>query len=329
MQSEITPDSYYQVLRQYQSAQLLFEAIKSDVFSYLDGPASAKEIAEKTGYCEKNIELLLLALFSCGYIEKQDNYYYNTKEGTAYLSKSSPYYLGKTILFREEMTTLYNLADKVKCDLNNTYTSGSCYDFSSLAEVTVPEMYATGRVKSFIDEVKNVFTNSSAQLKMLDLGGGSGVFAMEFAKHYPNSKAYVFEHPSVANTTSRIISNHKIENRVSVLTGDFNTDDIGESYNLIVASGILDFTTEDLNNFMKKIAVALLDDSYFLLVGRYSDTESYPKENILSWLSGYMNGIKPPPTKKQVDFALNNSNLKAVHAIQSGQFLGCLYKKVV
>ena len=327
MQSEITPDNYYQVLRQYQSAQLLFEAIKSDVFSYLDTPASAKEIAEKTGYCERNIGLLLLALSTCGYIEKQDNYYCNTKEGSAYLSKSSPYYLGKTILFREEMTTLSNLADKVTCGLNDT--SGSFYDFSSLAEVTVPEMYATGRVKGFIDETKNIFTDSSAQLKMLDLGGGSGVFAMEFAKHYPNSNAYVFEHPSVAKTTSRIISNHKMETRVSVIAGDFNTDDIGESYHLIVASGILDFTTEDLNNFMKKLAAAILDDSYFLLVGRYSETENYPKENILSWLSGYMNGIKPPPTKKQVDLALNNSNLKTVHAIQTGRFPGCLYKKVV
>ncbi|WP_313581137.1 methyltransferase [Lacrimispora sp.] len=327
MQSEITPDRYYQVLRQYQSAQLLFEAIKLDVFSYLDNPTSATEIAKKTGYCEKNIELLLLALVSCGYIETQETYFHNTKEGCAYLSKASPYYLGNTILFREEMTTLFNLTDKVKYGSKNF--TGTCYDFSSLAEVTVPEMYATGRVKSFIDEIQTVFTDPSSQLKILDLGGGSGVFAMEFAKHYPNSNVYVFEHPSVADTTSRIISNHNMENRVTVLSGDFNTDGIGSSYNLIIASGILDFATESLNVFMKKIAAALLNSSYLLLVGHYSETDNYPKENILSWLSGYMNGINPPPTRSQVELALTNSALKAVRTIQSGRFHGNLYKKVV
>ncbi len=323
MQSEITPERYYQVLRQYQSAQLLFEAIKLDIFSYLDNPTSAIEIAQKTGYCEKNIELLLLALFSCGYIETKENYYHNTKEGCAYLSKASPYYLGNTILFREEMTTLFNLTDKVKYGSKNL--TGTCYDFSSLAEVTVPEMYATGRVKSFIDEIQTIFTDPSSQLKILDLGGGSGVFAMEFAKHYPNSKVYVFEHPSVADTTSRIISNHNMGNRVTV----FNTDGIGSSYNLIIASGILDFASENLNSFIKKIAVALLESSYLLLVGRYSETDNYPKENILSWLSGYMYGISPPPTKSQVELALTNSALKAVRTIQSGRFHGNLYKKVV
>lgn len=327
METKVTPDIYYQTLNQYQAAQLLLEAIKLDIFSYLDHPAMAEEIARKTGFYERNLELLLLALSSCGYIEKQDNYYCNTKESGSYLSKTSPYYLGKTILFRETMTSLYNIADKVMH--GPEHVSNPSYDFSVLAEAAVPEMYATGRVKSFLEEMKAIFTDELSRLKMLDLGGGSGVLAMEFSRHYPNSRACVFEHPSVASTTNKIMAQNNMENRVMVLAGDFNTDDIGGSYDLIVASGILDFAADDLNGFMGKIAGALSDHGYFLLIGGYREGGECPKENMLSWLSGYMSGIKLPPTKDQVEIALDKSRLQAVREIQSGRFQGCLYKKAV
>ncbi|MEY8355208.1 methyltransferase [Lachnospiraceae bacterium 54-53] len=327
MQTDPTPDLYYQALNQYQAAQLLFEAIKLNIFSFLDKPATAAEIAAGMGCHEKNVELLLLALFSSGYIEKRDQHYCNTKEGAAYLSEASPYYLGKTILFRETMTSLCNIADQVRHGSKDF--SGPWYDFSALAEVTVPEMYATGRVKSFAAEIKTIFPDASSQLKMLDLGGGSGVLAMEFSKNYPGSKAFVFETPDVADTTKRILSKHHMENRVSVLTGDFNTDDMGGPYDFIVASGILDFATGDLNRFMGKIASALTDGGCFLLIGKFPEAEGRPTENMVSWLSGYMNGIKPPPSKKQVEAALEQSRLQAVRLSQSGRFSGCFYKKAV
>ena len=327
MGTEITPNIYYQVLNQYQAAQLLFESIKLDIFSYLDKPTTAVEIANETGYDEQNVELLLLALLSCNYIGKENNSYCNTKIGAEYLSKKSPYYIGETILFRETMTSLYDIGNKVK--YGSEKQAGIGYDFATLAEVTVPEMYATGRVDSFVSEIKTIFTDMNKKYKILDLGGGSGILAIEFAKNYLNSKAYVFEFPNVAVTTEKIISQHNMEDRVSILVGDFNTDEIGNSYDMVIASGILDFATGDLDSFISKISDALLDNGYLLLIGRYSDKEGYTQDNILGWLSGYMNGIKPPPTRNRVETALNKGRLQLVHSIQSGRFQGYLYKKAM
>ena len=323
----ITPNVYYQILNQYQTAQLLFEAIKLDVFSHLDSPTTAMEIANKTGYDEKNIELLLLALSSCSYIDKVNNSYCNTKTGQEYLSKKSPHYIGHTILFRETMTSLSDIGNKVIHGFEKQLGIG--YDFATLAEVTVPEMYATGRVENFVTEIKTIFTDTTRQYKILDLGGGSGILAIEFVKNFPNSQAYVFEFPDVAVTTKKIITKHNMGQSVSTLAGDFNTDDIGDSYDMIIASGILDFATDDLEGFMAKISEALLEDGYLLLIGRYSETEGYTQDNILAWLSGYMNGIKPPPTRSRVETALKKAQLQIVCSIESGRFQGYLYKKVM
>ena len=285
------------------------------------------EIARQTGYDEKNAELLLLALSSCGSIRKQENRYSNTEEGRMYLSRRSPYYLGETILFREAMTSLHDIGNSVSHGVCEE--GGHTYDFARLAEVTVTEMYATGRIKSFLVEIAKTFPNPASPLKMLDLGGGSGILAIEFSKKYPQSNSCVFEHPSVADTTKRIIAYHHAGHRVSVLSGDFNTDDIGGGYDLIVASGILDFTTGSLGGFFEKIAAALTDNGYLLLIGRFSETEGYPQENMISWLSGYMNGIKPPPAKQHVEAGLKVSGLQEVRSVQSGRFEGCLYRKVV
>jgi hypothetical protein len=320
--------NYYNHITTYQSAQLLFAAIRLDIFSHTDSPVTSQKLAVITGYPEKNLGLLLLALSSCGHLEQDGDYYANTKASAEYLSKKSPHYIGETLLFREEMTSLQGMEEKVRCG-PETQQPHHDYNFAALARVVVPEMYATGRVQAFQSEAGSIFPDPSASLRMLDLGGGSGILAIEFAQQYPNSEAYVFEHPSVAPTTEEIIAEHAAAHRVSVLAGDFNKDDIGSGYDFIVASGILDFAAGDLQGFLAKIANALSDQGYLLLVGRYSQADSPPTQNIVSWLSGYMAGVNPPPLKEQVEAALEKTQLSHVRTVDSGRFQGVLYQKGV
>ena len=47
--------------------------------------------------------------------------------------------------------------------------------------------------------------------RMLDVGGGSGAFAMEFIKKYPNMSAVVFDLPNVIPITNRYVEQGKDE----------------------------------------------------------------------------------------------------------------------
>lgn len=313
------------MLHQYQEAQIFFSALRLNIFSYLSTPVTSAHVAKSINCNEKMIEVYLLALSESGFIHRDKNCYYNTEEAELYLTKQSAYYLGETILFRETMTSLANIEDKLKGDVSSLQQHD--YDFSMLARVVIPEMYATGRVSEFLKEVELLFQNKNHILKALDLGGGSGILSIEFTRSYPASKAIVFEHPSVSPTTEEIILKHKAESRVSVLSGDFNVDDIGNEYDLIIASGILDFATSNINDFMLKISNALKERGYLILIGRFSNGEGYPSENILSWLSGYLSGMTPPPSKKEVENALGRANMHFIRLINSGRFQGLIYQK--
>lgn len=136
---------------------------------------------------------------------------------------------------------------------------------------------------------------------MLDLGGGSGILALEFSTWYPNSTVCIFEQPHVVPVTIHTMTQYSDEQRATVISGDFLVDDIGSGYDIMVASGILEFAFDDLGVLIEKIAQALSHNGYLFVIGRYSEHEGYTENSILGLLSGYMGGMQAPPTKTSME----------------------------
>ena len=278
---ELKPNIYYKTILQYREAELLFEALKLDIFSYLDEPTTLEEFLKSTNYDKENTKYFLSALLSCGYIEKNNLTYCNTKCSKLYLSKNSSKYIGKAILFREKLGSISNIGDKVK---DNSLGQNDKLDFSELAEIVHDEMYVTGRVDDFNREIKQLFSDKYRNYKVLDLGGGSGVLSIEFIRNFPNSTAYVFETSEVACISKKIIEKNDMQDKIFVLEGDFNVDAIGDGYDLIIASGIFNFVNMDITEFICKLSDALVLNGYLLIIGSFFENEEYHKEHILNWL---------------------------------------------
>ncbi|MFT4104929.1 MAG: methyltransferase [Lacrimispora sp.] len=320
---ENNPGRYYKMIHNYQETQLLFSAIRLNVFSFLDQPVTAKTIADELKCDEKQIELLLLSLLSCGLISRQGAFYVNTAETRDFLSRNSQVFLGDALLFREKMTSLEHLEEKVKA---GDTAPKSAYDFSELAKVSIPEMY-TGRVQVFIGEMEQLYPDRKRPLHILDLGGGTGILSIEFARHFPNSKATVFEALEVADVTKEIIRQHGAESSVDVIAGDFNADSLGGPYDLIIASGILNFVTGELSDFMQKLAAALKTGGYLLVIGKFSNQDYNIPPNMLGWLSGFLEGVPLPPSGREVAATIQKAGLSAVDTMKDSLFEGLVYRK--
>ena len=321
---ELKPNIYYKTILQYREAELLFEALKLDIFSYLDEPTTLEEFLKSTNYGKENTKYFLSALLSCGYIEKNNLTYCNTKCSKLYLSKNSSKYIGKAILFREKLGSISNIGDKVK---DNSLGQNDKLDFSELAEIVHDEMYVTGRVDDFNREIKQLFSDKYRNYKVLDLGGGSGVLSIEFIRNFPNSTAYVFETSEVACISKKIIEKNDMQDKIFVLEGDFNVDAIGDGYDLIIASGIFNFVNMDITEFICKLSDALVLNGYLLIIGSFFENEEYHKEHILNWLKGYINGMKPAPKKSEIEQSMQKANLSLEKRIKVGLFAGELRRK--
>ena len=321
---ELKPNIYYKTILQYREAELLFEALKLDIFSYLDEPTTLEEFLKSTNYDKENTKYFLSALLSCGYIEKNNLTYCNTKCSKLYLSKNSSKYIGKSILFREKLGSISNIGDKVK---DNSLGQNDKLDFSELAEIVHDEMYVTGRVDDFNREIKQLFSDKYRNYKVLDLGGGSGVLSLEFIRNFPNSTAYVFETSEVACISKKIIEKNDMQDKIFVLEGDFNVDAIGDGYDLIIASGIFNFVNIDITEFICKLSDALVLNGHLLIIGSFFENEEYHKEHILNWLKGYINGMKPAPKKSEIEQSMQKANLSLEKRIKVGLFAGELRRK--
>ena len=321
---ELKPNIYYKTILQYREAELLFEALKLDIFSYLDEPTTLEEFLKSTNYDKENTKYFLSALLSCGYIEKNNLTYCNTKCSKLYLSKNSSKYIGKAILFREKLGSISNIGDKVK---DNSLGQNDKLDFSELAEIVHDEMYVTGRVDDFNREIKQLFSDKYRNYKVLDLGGGSGVLSIEFIRNFPNSTAYVFETSEVACISKKIIEKNDMQDKIFVLEGDFNVDAIGDGYDLIIASGIFNFVNMDITEFICKLSDALVLNGHLLIIGSFFENEEYHKEHILNWLKGYINGMKPAPKKSEIEQSMRKANLSLEKRIKVGLFAGELRRK--
>lgn len=298
---------FYQLFQQYKEAQLLIAGINLGVFSHLAAPKSAGEIAAAAGYNTRNLALFLDALASIGLLIKSGEKYGNTPEAETFLNRESPYYLGEYLLFRQGMTSLDNVEARVRQGPDRAVQAHNqgqkVYNFRELARLSAKEVY-TGRVQAFLRTVSLLF-QPAEPVRFLDLGGGSGMLAIEFSDAYLQAEGVIFEHPAVAEVPAEFVAKRGLQQRLTVLQGDFILDDIGSGYDLIIASGIMDFAGANLQSLVDKLARSLKPGGYLYLVcHNVREDFLFPKEPVVNWLSSRLAGLDILLSKNAIEEAL-------------------------
>jgi hypothetical protein len=310
-----SPKGFYRMIQQYKEAQLLFAAIKLDIFTYLSDYTTVSLVAAQTGYNERNLAFFLNSLASIQLLEKKNTSFRNTPQTGLYLNRNSPLYLGEYLLFWNQMTGLEQTEELVRTGPNaavQLHNQGvRVYNFRELARLSATEM-RTGRIQSFLQAAVPLFS-PTAPLKLLDLGGGSGMMAIEFVSRFSGASGLIFEHPSVADVPEQFVRERQLTGRLSIMRGDFTVDSIGTGYDLIIASGILDFANANLAALMEKLARALAPSGYlYLVTHEVSDDYLSPKESIIGWLSSHLAGLDILLTKREINLALANARFKKI-----------------
>jgi SAM-dependent methyltransferase len=75
--------------------------------------------------------------------------------------------------------------------------------------------------------------------RVLDVGGGSGAFAMAFAKKKPGLEAVVFDLPNVVPLTRDYIAEAGLTDRVTTAVGDYLADPLPRGFDLVFLSAVV------------------------------------------------------------------------------------------
>ena len=269
-------------------SKLLLTGIEMKIFNHMSEPRSADAVAEAISAHPVNTKLFLDGLAASELVLKKKGLYQNTPVTQIFLVERTPAYLGQVFTFWNEMwnPALNDLPKLVK---EGPPTPSPETDMGS-EEICVQAVFlANYEWAGIAQQMAKIVANLPEFPllgKMLDLGGGPGIIGIAIVSAHPSMKGVIFDRPAVAEVAESFIKEYKMENRIEVLSGDFKHDSIGDGYDLIWASSVLNFVKDNIDPFMKKIFDALNPGGVFISCHDGLTRErTKPEIMVLSWLS--------------------------------------------
>lgn len=273
------------------ASRLLTGGLNIKIFDVLEDWRTAEQAAAGCDTGIRNTEYFLDALANTGLLEKKEGRYRNMPLSSLYLVSGSTYYLGDlfSMIKIMSMDPLDHLEDMVRngprpCQREAGLDSHDRWIKS--AKASMP--WALGEMGSRMARIAAGLEGFSGFKKMLDLGGGHGVFALYMVQASDGLEAVIFDHAPVAQQASGVISSYGMDKKVSVMSGDYLTDDFGKGYDLVLAGATLNSAKSGLDALLLKIYNCLKPDGYFISLHDGMTGEQTQPALILEWLAGLL-----------------------------------------
>jgi len=247
------------------------------LFDHLEkGKGTLQELSHATGIAEKRLLPLLTILIHSGILISEKEKYENSLLASTYLVSDSPFcqrsYIHKNAVFLE----------KIWARLPERLIAGPLVFhqeefFADLALPAMAENAMTGRLQRTVSEIAGMPEFTTAK-KMVDLGGGHGLYAIALSALNAGLDAYIFDLPHVTVLAERYIRHHHAA-RVFTIPGNFFSDDIGSGYDLILSSSNPSGKSPVL---LRKISDALNEGGLFVNV-QSDDSDRDDVYHALEW----------------------------------------------
>lgn len=240
----------------FQKSRVFLTAIELDVFTHLEHKASTSpELAQAIDTDPRATDRLLNALVTLEFIEKENQLFRNAPIASRYLVKDKPEYLSGLMHSAHLWHSWSTLTDVVRCG-HKVYQEGDLNNRDpQWLRAFIGAMHDRGKwqapmIAKTLD-LKDV-------KRILDVGGGSGIFAMAMLKLQEQATAVVFDLPAVCPIAQEYIDANAYTNRISIKSGDYLKDDLGQAYDLILLSAIIHINSyEDNQKLVAKAAKSL------------------------------------------------------------------------
>lgn len=265
------PMAVMRISSAYWHSSVLHVAHSLDIFSQLkSGAATAKELAKKCNADERGIELILIACVGLGLLAKRGDRFSNGPVAETFLVKGSPRYQGGIVsMFADWVSAWAKLKDAVVSgkpvvekqhdkgdEATRTYIMGMLYRGIPQAQLLAEEVPLSGHTK------------------MLDVGGGPGIFPIILTEKNPGLKADVLDLPQTLRVTKDIIKDFNAQDRVSAKEGNYLQDTFGEGYDVVLLSSMISQEgPEVIKNIIKKSYDAMTSGGTILIQEQFLETD--------------------------------------------------------
>ena len=220
--------------------QAFSTAVRLGIFDALaERPMTAAELAQALQAQPRGIDAVLRALAATGYLETRDGYYANSAMTRKWIVEDGAFQGLTMIRFWDAaLATLWPTAPEVirtgerSIDLYEWVKSDPELNFS------FQQSMVSSALTSGMDIGRKLALPPSAT-RLLDVGGGHGVYSIMMCRAYPNLQATVIDSPAALEVAAVYVAQHDMGDRVSLVPGDLWQLDWGKEYDVVLLFNLL------------------------------------------------------------------------------------------
>lgn len=314
---DIGPGPIYKMINGRVTSQILLTAIELNIFDCLSSEKSCEEIADRLKTHRANTGLLLDGLTAAGLLEKKNGLYRNKAETEMALTRKSPAYVGEMLLMMNQM------AAGTVASMTHLVQAGPPTGLPDLGSQEIWARYARsmanyqrgGSAQKMAKIVSKLDEFASFE-KMLDLGGGHGLFGIAMVAEHPTMKGVIFDQPAVTKVAEEFIAEYRMQDRVTTMAGDYTKDPIGNGYDLVWTSATLNFVRQDLAAMFARIYEALAPGGAFISLAEGATHErTRPALFVLENLTYGLAGQDQLFNKGEIAAAMVDAGFSSVQSI--------------
>lgn len=190
-------------------------------------PRTLIEVCEMLKIHERPAKALLAMSVSLGLLQVQDDYYSLTFFAEDYLLESSPTYLGDFLDFTVASSSVYSFENIKQAVVSN---SSQIYSGEKLFQ-THQEQADLARAFTNAIHSRNLgpaqawpeIIDLSAYKLLLDIGGGSGIHAINAILKWPNLQALIIDLAPICEVAQEIVMRYGLQSRIKTQVSDMWT----------------------------------------------------------------------------------------------------------
>ncbi|XZE20563.1 methyltransferase [Pirellulaceae bacterium SH449] len=227
------------------ASDMLIVALKGlDLFSKLaEKPMSLESLCDEFAIHERPADVLTTFLVASGWLVRTGEVFQTTEAANEFLVKGSPWYIGPYFPPTSDRPIANDLLECLRTDKPANFASRKNHDDWHKA------MESDSFAREFTEmmDCRGVFlaqglakqVDLSDKRRLLDIAGGSGVYACSLCAHHAHLSATVLEKSPVDRIASQAIQERGYSDRVSTVVGDLFEDRWPGGFDVQLLSNVL------------------------------------------------------------------------------------------
>jgi SAM-dependent methyltransferase len=221
-----------------------------DLFTWLEKhPSDLAGICAGLDIHPRPADVLMTLCSAMGLAEREDEVFRVTEKGREFLAAGSPFDLRPYLASLRNRPICSMMLEVLRSGEPASW--GGQRDEQEWSEAMLKDYFADhftaamdARGAYLAPRLAEALECSGSQ-RLLDIAGGSGVYACAVVERFPQMRAAVLERPPVDNAARRAVARRRMSDRVQVLSGDMFSEGFPSGFDLHLFSHVLHDWGED------------------------------------------------------------------------------------